>query len=447
MRDIILVFGVLAAALVGFRRPAFGMLTFAFLGFFNPHSFMWGFGRTFPLSQIVAISTILGALFSSERKKFPNQRETWLLVLLWGMFALSSFFAFYPDEAYPRLIGVSKILLMIVVGMVVINSEERLHSLIRVIGYSLGFYALKGGLFSVASGGGYIVYGPEESFLEANNAIGLALAMNIPILLYLLKTEQNNWLRRILKTMLFFSYPAIVCTYSRGAWIGMVVVTLLSVLKSKRKFTTVASSALAVIVLVTVLPLIAPERLFNRYDDLVEYKDESSAQSRFWNWEFCKRIGMERPLTGGGFNFTSIENYERYYPEFLERWPGKQWTCHSTWLTVFGEHGFPGATLWLALLGCCFSSLRQIRRYGRSNSDRIRYAYYADMIQNSLIGYIVIGTFLDVAYFDFFYYLVACIVILKGLTAPDSSKMKSPVRANILSTATPFQRELQPRLK
>ena len=179
--------------------------------------------------------------------------------------------------------------------MVVINSEERLHSLIRVIGYSLGFYALKGGLFSVASGGGYIVYGPEESFLEANNSIGLALAMNIPILLYLLKTEQNNWLRRILKTMLFFSYPAIVCTYSRGAWIGMVVVTLLSVLKSKRKFTTVACSALAVIVLVTVLPLIAPERLFNRYDDLVEYKDESSAQSRFWNWEFCKRIGMDAP--------------------------------------------------------------------------------------------------------------------------------------------------------
>ncbi|HMF47092.1 MAG TPA: O-antigen ligase family protein, partial [Candidatus Saccharimonadales bacterium] len=271
--------------------------------------------------------------------------------------------------------------------------------------------------------------------------------MNIPILLYLLKTEKNKWLLRIVKAMLFFSYPAIVCTYSRGAWIGMVVVTLLSVLKSKRKFTAVAFSALAVIVLVTVLPLIAPERLFNRYDQLVDYKDESSAQSRFWNWEFCKRIGMARPLTGGGFNFTSIENYQRYYPEFLERWPNTQWTCHSTWLTVFGEHGFPGAILWLSLLGCCFSSLRQIRRYGRSSPDRIRYAYYADMIQNSLIAYAVIGTFLDVAYFDFFYYLVACIVILKGLTAPDSSKMKSPVRANVLSTATPFQRQLQPRLK
>ena len=91
--------------------------------------------------------------------------------------------------------------------------------------------------------------------------------------------------------------------------------------------------------------------------------------------------------------------------------------------------------------------LEATRGYGRSSPDRIRYAYYADMIQNSLIAYIVIGTFLDVAYFDFFYYLVACIVILKGLTASDLSKMKSPVRANVLSTATPFQRQLQPRLK
>ena len=71
MRDIILVFGVLAAALVGFRRPAFGMLTFAFLGFFNPHSFMWGFGRTFPLSQVVAISTILGHCFLPSEKNSP----------------------------------------------------------------------------------------------------------------------------------------------------------------------------------------------------------------------------------------------------------------------------------------------------------------------------------------------------------------------------------------
>src|SRR5262245_55448793 len=323
MRDTILVSAVFIAALIGFRRPAFGMLTFAFLGFFNPPAYMWSFGRTLPLSQVVAISTILGVFLSSGRKMLPNQRETWILILLWGTFAFSSIFAFYPDEAYRRLIGVSKILLMIVLAMVVIISEERLHSLVRVIGYSLGFYGLKGGIFAVLSGGGYIVYGPEESFLEANNSIGLALVMNIPVLLYLLKTERQKWLRWLLKGMLLFSYPAIVCTYSWWAWLGMVMVTILSVLKSRRKFLTVAFAGLVAVILQNVVPQIAPDRLAHRYDQLVDYKDEGSAQSRFWNWEFCRRIGMARPLTGGGFNFSSIENYERFYPEFLMQWPDK----------------------------------------------------------------------------------------------------------------------------
>jgi probable O-glycosylation ligase (exosortase A-associated) len=311
----------------------------------------------------------------------------------------------------------------------------------------LGFFALKGGLFAIVSGGSYIVYGPQDSFLEANNSIGLALAMNIPVLLHLLKIERDKRLRLILKTMLFFSYPAIVCTYSRGAWIGMVMVTILCMLKSRKKFIMVAVAGLVGIILQTVVPQIAPDRLVNRYDQLVDYKDESSAQSRFWNWEFCKRIGMARPLTGGGFNFTSIENYQRYYPEFLERWPGSQWTCHSTWLSIFSEHGFPGAILWLALLLCCFLSLRQIRAYGRADPERCRYAQYADMIQSSMVAFLVVGTFLDAAYFDFFYYLVAFIVILKEIMAPAMNEMKSLARANALGALSPFQGQLQARLK
>jgi probable O-glycosylation ligase (exosortase A-associated) len=443
MRDVILVSAVLIAALIGFRRPAFGILTFAFLGFFNPSAYMWSFGRTLPLSQIVAISTILGLLMSSERKRLPKQRETFILILLWGTFAFSSIFAFYPEEAYKRLIGVSKILFMIVMAMVVINDEERLHSLVRVVGYSLGFYGLKGGIFAVLSGGGYIVYGPEDSFLEANNSIGLALVMNIPVLLYLLKTERQKWLRWILRAMLLFSYPAIVCTYSRGAWLGMVMVTILGVLKSRRKFIMVAMAGFVGIILQGVGSQIAPDRLVQRYDQLVDYKDESSAESRFWNWEFCRRIGMARPLTGGGFNFSSIENYERFYPEFVERWPGKQWTCHSMWLTVFGEHGFPGAILWLALLGCCFLSLRQIRAYGRASPERSNYVGYADMIQSSMVAFFVVGTFLDAAYFDLFYYLVAFVVILKELMAPAMQEMISFARVNALGVATPFQRQLE----
>src|SRR5437773_9564034 len=211
MRDILLLAGVSIAALIGLLRPSFGVLTYAFLGVFTPQSFTWGFARTFQFSQIVAVSTILGMFISSERKTFPAQRELAFLVLLWAFMAFSTFFALYPDNALEAYIYVSKVFLMVVVTAVLINSREKLHSLIRVIGLSLGFYGLKGGIFALASGGGMMVFGPQDSFLYANNSIGLALVMNIPILLYLIKQEPSARLRWLIKAMLLFSYPAIVC--------------------------------------------------------------------------------------------------------------------------------------------------------------------------------------------------------------------------------------------
>jgi len=413
MRDIVLLAAVIAAALMAVRRPSFGLLTFVFLGVVAPQSYTWGFGRTFPFSQLIAISTVVGMFVSPERKTLGIQRETLLLILLWAFFGASTFVALYPGEALEAFLLVSKIFLMIIVATFVINSEEKLNSLIRVIGYSLGFYGLKGGFFAIVSGGGFIVWGPEDSFLYANNSIGLGLAMNIPVLLYLLKVEQGSWRRWILRSMLFLTYPAIICTYSRGAWLGMIMVTAMSVLKSRRRFVALVLAGLVVLA-VQIGPRIAPDRLQQRFDSLVNYEEDSSAQSRFWNWEFCKRVGLARPLSGGGFNLYRLESYANFYPEFLTQWPGKVWSCHSTWLTLFAEHGIPGFVIWFTLLICCLMSLRQIRAYGK-RAGSLYLSNFVDMVQNSLVAYFVVGTFIDAAYFDIFYYFVAFIIIQKGM--------------------------------
>jgi probable O-glycosylation ligase (exosortase A-associated) len=154
--------------------------------------------------------------------------------------------------------------------------------------------------------------------------------------------------------------------------------------------------------------------LVDRYDVLVNYEKDASAESRLWNWEFCKRVGLTNPLNGGGFDFYSNELYPIYYPEFIERWgPQKIWSCHSIWFTILGEHGLPGFILWIALMSSCFLSLRQMRSYGRSHPEMSWAIHCTDMLQAALVAFIVVGTFLDAAYFDMFYYLVAVIVIIK----------------------------------
>lgn len=426
MRDLILIAIVVSCSLIALRRPVFGFLTFACLGFLNPHSMMWGIGQTFRHSMLVGFTTLVGYLFWSERKKFPLQRETFLLLGLWIMFGVSTFFAIYPEKASPKFTYISKVLLMVFLSTSLINNEQRLRSLIRVIALSLGFFGLKGGIFVILSGGSYVVWGPEESFLAANNSIGLAMVMNVPLLLYLLEVETHQRLRWLLKAMLLFSYPAVVATYSRGAWLGLATVTALAVLRSKKRGLIITVTAILVMMALPYLPVLIPERLSNRYEDLRNFKTDESANARLWSWEFCKRVGLAHPVAGGGFDFYSLETYGIYYPEFVEYFSklGKvlAWSCHSVWFTVLGEHGVTGFLLWLGLIGSCFLSLRRVRLYGIAHPEMSWVTHLSDMLMISFASFMLVGTFLDAAYFDMFYYLVAMVIILKELLHQDAAE-------------------------
>jgi probable O-glycosylation ligase (exosortase A-associated) len=430
MRDLLLIAIVVLCAILALRRPALGALSFVGLGILNPHSMVWGFGRNFPFAQLIGICTILGYLFS-EPLRFPRQRESFLMFGLWSTFGISTLFALHPEEAFEYLIYVSKILFMVFLCTALINTEQRFQWFLRVIALSLGFFGLKGGVFVIMTGGNYTVWGPEQGFLYANTSIGLALAMNIPLLLYLLKTETHPWLCHLIRAMMIFSYPAIVCTYSRGAWIGLAIVTALLMLKSKYKFLLIPAVGFAGMMVLPTLPELLPERMITRYDQLVNYQDEGSAQSRLSSWEFCKRVGLAHPVIGGGFNLYSVETYAAYFPEFLERYPGRVWSCHGIWHSVFAEHGIVGLIFWIGLLGSCFLSLRYIRAFGKTHVEMSWLIHCADMLQIALIAYVIIGTFLDVVYFDMFYYLVTAIVVIKEQIRRTSVASASAVPASV----------------
>ena len=159
---------------------------------------------------------------------------------------------------------------------------------------------------------------------------------------------------------------------------------------------------------------IVSNRVAARWGDLKNYEEDSSAQSRFWSWEFCKRVGLGRPL-GGGFNLYSIAAYRRFYPEFLERWPGKVWVCHSMWMEFLAEHGILGFLLGTGLIVSCLLSARRLSRQAqRQRTDR-RVGDLAPMLGVAFVGFAIGGTFLDVAYHELFYQLIAMVIIAKSL--------------------------------
>lgn len=413
MRDIFLLAltGTLSAtALV---RPVVGMLAYVAYSVVGPHSYAWGFTRSFPHVQTLAICTLIGYAFWSEPRQFPRQRELGWLLTVWGVFAFSTALALAPDRALSFFIHISKIFLMILICLSMINTEKRLHLLTKTIALSIGFYGLKGGIFVLRSGGVAPIEGPDDSYLQANNALGMAMAMNVPLLFYLSKTESIAWLRRLMRVMIVFSYPAVAGTFSRGAWLGLAVVTALLVLKAKSKALKVVAALALVAAAFAIVPRLSSEQLTNRFRTLNNIEQDNSAQSRLWSWTFCARVGSELPLSGAGFDYYSLEAYARFYPEFLERWPGKVWSCHSIWLTIWGELGIPGVLAWGGLLISSLLSLRRLKQYADTQPEPQWVGPYAEMLQFSLVAYMVCGSFVDIAYFEIYYFLVALIILIK----------------------------------
>ena len=424
MRDIALVILVFGSVVVAIRKPAYGMLLFVAFGIINPSSFAWGFGRSIPVAMIMAAATLAGFVVSPEPKRFPRQREVWMLLGIWFLFVVSTAFAYFPyrywlsDTALAQLILVSKILVMVYLSMALLNTKERVQLLVKVVALSIGFFAIKGGVFGILTGGSQLVWGPEGSFLYANNAIGLALAMNVPLLYYLIQLESKPWIRWLMWIMLGMSVPAVVCTFSRGAWLGLAAAIGLILIKSKYKVLIGIGGAACVLSALLFLPFLSldilPERVQSRLNELVNYEEEASAVSRFWNWEMCKRVGLANPLIGEGFDFYGPHVYPKYFPEFIEKYGyGKSWSCHSMWMTVLAEHGILTFLLWIILLLSCFLSLRKVQRFSRRVDGLQWMGYYASMIEISLIVYMIVGTFLDVAYFDVYYHFIVAVILLK----------------------------------
>ena len=425
MRDVALVILVVCSAFVALRKPTYGMLLFIAFGIISPQGFTWSFGRHIPVSLIMAAATLAGYVVSPEPKRFPRQREVWMLLGLWFLFVVSTAIAYVPHRGWPsdaaleKLIQVSKVFVMVCLSMSILYSIERVQLMMKAIALSIGLLAIKNGLFGIVTRGSQMVWGPENSFLYANNAIGLAMAINVPLLYYLIQVESNQWLRRLMWVMLGLSVPAIVCTFSRGAWLGLAAAIGLILLKSKYRYFIGISGAVGVFFIISFLPFLAnsdllPERVQTRLDQLVNYEEEGSAVSRFWNWEGCKRVGLANPLTGEGFDYYSPLIYVKYYPEFIEKYGhGKVWSCHSMWLTVFAEHGFPAFLLWIFLLLSCFLSLRKIHRFSKKVDGHEWMSAYASMIEVNLVVFMIVGTFLDVAYFDVYYQVIAAVILLK----------------------------------
>ena len=421
MRDIIItaiVFGGLPFIL---RAPVFGAYAWAWLSMMNPHRGAFGFAAHLPFAQVVAITTMGSMLFSKQRRPLPINTITVTLLMMLAWMVMTSFFAIAPgDVVKDRLIFVMKTQLMLLITLMLVRGRQDIERLIWVVVVSIGFYGVKGGFFTVATGGSGRVWGPTGSLLEGNNELAVALVMIVPLMAYLFQTTQRKWLRVLLGVSMLFCGLSILGTQSRGALLALVAMGLFLGLKSKRP-------VLATVVIVASLLLVVafmPDTWTKRMDTIQTYQADDSAMTRIYTWRTLFNCAVDRPLTGAGFGADNIEVFARYAPRSAEfaGYGDVVLVAHSIYFQMMGEHGFPGLTLFLLIGLFTWVKAASLARKCKDDPDFGTWVpVLMPMVQVGLIGYALGGAFLSLAYLDVPYYVIALVVMVDA-TIKDRDK-------------------------
>jgi probable O-glycosylation ligase (exosortase A-associated) len=370
----------------------------------NPHRLTWGFAYNMPFAEIVAIALLLGIMFSKESKRIPmdSMLVVGLAFVLW--MGVTTIFALHQSFAIEYYISTLKILLLTYITMILMSDQRKINLLLLVISLSIGYYSIKGGVFTLITGGAYRVYGPPNSFIGENNALALATLMIVPLMFYLRAIATRNSTRLAWLLAMLLSGVSILGSQSRGAFLGILAITGYFWKDTRGKII----SGFLVAVLAYFAFLFMPVSWHERMESIKHYQEDPSAMSRIAAWKYSIGVANSR-ITGGGFQSYSKENYEKYSSQVVER----AFVAHSIYFSVLGSHGWPGLLMFFSIIGISWRNLSSVRRVAQDKPELHAQYILSQMLKISLIAYLTGGAFLSLAYFDLPWHIFAITYLLK----------------------------------
>ncbi|WP_046113040.1 putative O-glycosylation ligase, exosortase A system-associated [Aquincola tertiaricarbonis] len=412
----LLILGILGTATVwSLWRPWIGAVLFVWVSLMSPHvEFGWS-AANWPVATGIAACTLVGLLLTKQKQNPMVGSPAWAILFFTLWICITLPFSFYLDESLPLWERSMKIFLMIFVTLALIDDKRKLHWLIWTIAFSIGFYTVKGGLFTLMTAGNYRVWGPG-GFIGGNNELALAGVMTIPLLRYIQLQMVGKWQRRAMGLALVLSVITVLGSYSRGAFLALAMMGLMLWMKGKRKF---VGAFVMLFIGIGALGFM-PEQWFERMNTIETYQQDESAMGRLNAWGMATNLALDR-IVGGGFMPYHPDVYARYAED-----PNRVLAAHSIYFQILGEHGFIGLFLFLGVGLTTWATARRLIKSVHNDPSRQWLADLGAMVQVSLLGYAVGGTFLSLAYFDLPYYLAAIVALAASI---DQKQRRAALKA------------------
>lgn len=400
MRDLLVGGMLLWLFLSAFRRPWVGILGWTWLSIMNPHALSWQL-QTFPVAAMVGGSTLIGLVINRAQCQWFLTRESiWLILFMVWMTITLPFAIIYPDEAQQMWSRVMKIDLMILVAIALIHTKRHINLLVWVLVISIGFYGVKGGAFTIATGGSYKVWGPTNTYIEGNNEVALAIVIVIPLMRYLQMQMKAKWAKTTMGVCMVLMAASALGSHSRGALLAIAGMGVVLWWRGKNRLV----GAIGMVVVSAALLSLMPAEWWSRMDTIKDYQADESAMGRINAWWMAYNLAKAN-FFGGSYAIWTIGVFRVYAPD-----PTDVHAAHSIYFMVLGEQGFPGLFIFLTLFTLVFFKAGRMRSLGRKLAETQWVSDLGGMIQVSLVGYAVGGAFLSLSYWDLPYNLLVLAV-------------------------------------
>lgn len=400
--------------------PAAGLAVWEWFSLLSPHRMVYGFAYGKPLNAIIAAAALAGWFISRERKRFTPDGLPWMLLAFFIWSTVNLAFAPYPDYSWKYWDEAMRSFVPVFMVFVLMTRKARIHGLIWAIVIALGFYGLKGGLFTIVhAGSGDRVYGPPDTQITDNNMLALALLMQLPLVFYLARNTEQRWIRLGLWFALVMETIGVLGSYSRGAFVAMAAMLAMLWWRSKNKL---IYAILGPVVMGGVLSIM-PASFWQRMDTLHNVSADTSFEGRVQAWHVAFGYAKDHFPFGAGYNAPALDAIFHYYE------PGAVLhVAHSIYFEVLGDQGFVGLAIYLAVILLSFRNVRIVIRQTRDRPELAWANDLANMIFVGLVAYCIGGAALSMAYYDGYLLLVALTSSLREITNPAYSEATGRLR-------------------
>lgn len=240
------------------------------------------------------------------------------------------------------------------------------------------------------------------SLFDNPNVLATYLVLIFPFALnfFILAKKRNE---KFLSAIVCAAFVvATVFTWSRGAWIAMVLTFFVFFTVYSRKTLRIFGAA---ILAAPVLPMILPDNLLDRAFSILNFSD-SSISYRIYTWIGSLRVVGDHFLGGIGFG---PEAFAKIYPAYAFAGIESAEHSHSLPLQILIGMGIGGLLVFVALIFLYLQKTLEYVRKPESSSSK----FYVTAAVASVIGALVMGAF-DYIWYNYRVFYIFWIVIALG---------------------------------